>query len=113
MHGGVSGHMTDLTQVRWARSTPLTRRRALSRKDHGRHIEVQRYGKWRLVRAGALPPVPSSTRARSLGSTHPTELKLCVETTAGKLAHTDLNQQYLLNRHGDRPHLLGKRQIFH
>ncbi|RZS07661.1 hypothetical protein BHM03_00038532 [Ensete ventricosum] len=44
MHRGISGHMADLTQVRWARSTSLSGRHAPRRKDHGRHGEMQRHG---------------------------------------------------------------------
>ncbi|RZR78003.1 hypothetical protein BHM03_00003223 [Ensete ventricosum] len=32
--------------------------------------------------------------------------------TAGELAHTGLNQQCSLSRHGDRPHLLGRHKRF-
>ncbi|RWW69928.1 hypothetical protein BHE74_00022435, partial [Ensete ventricosum] len=42
-YGGVSGRMTDLTQVRWPRSTSLNYKRAPRRKDHGRRGKMQQY----------------------------------------------------------------------
>ncbi|RRT66552.1 hypothetical protein B296_00012319 [Ensete ventricosum] len=67
------------------------------------------YGYPRPTRA---PPLEEPTsQARPEGSSHPTELHLCV-TTAGELAHTGLNQQCPLSRHGGRPHLLGRHKRF-
>ncbi|RRT78078.1 hypothetical protein B296_00006192 [Ensete ventricosum] len=67
-----------------------------------------------LEESEELPEAKQSdptTRAGSLGSTHPTELQLYAEATASELAHMGLNQQYLLSRYGDRPRLQDKRQI--
>ncbi|RRT39739.1 hypothetical protein B296_00057633 [Ensete ventricosum] len=43
MYGEVSARMTDLTQIRWPRSTSLSYTRAPRRKDHGRRGKVQQY----------------------------------------------------------------------
>ncbi|RRT51261.1 hypothetical protein B296_00025936 [Ensete ventricosum] len=73
------------------------------------------YGRLTQVRPTPLPAevCPTARTTTDFPSRTPRflsipELQLRTETTAGELAHTGLNQQCLLNRHGGETHLIAK-----
>ncbi|RRT60337.1 hypothetical protein B296_00040504 [Ensete ventricosum] len=116
-YGGASGRAADLAQVRpnpqrsydrpdTGKADTSTCGRIPHHKDDGRGGSVRRQGK-----PQGQPGCQPTSRVEPRGTTHPIELQLRTESTAGELAHTGLNQQCLLNRHGGGTHLLGKHQI--